>query len=94
MSFLDKVRGTAKSLAKDSERWKGQAVEAVQQHEAAIHTGIDKAADAANRATKGKYSHQIAKGAVKARQGVEKVKESRPGPDSTGPTGPTGPPPR
>ena len=86
MSFMDKLKGTARSLGKDPEWLKEQAVAAVNKHRDAIHSGIDKAASAADRATKGKYQHQIAKGVGKAKQGVEKVKDSgKSGPDRSEP---------
>jgi len=69
-----------------------QASSAVDKHGDKITGGIDKAAKFADEKTKGKYSDKIAKGTVKAKEGLEKLDGKNDG--DTGPTGPTGSGPR
>ena len=58
---------------------------AVDKHGDKITGGIDKAAKFADEKTKGKYSDKIAKGTVKAKEGLEKLDGKNDG--DTGPTG-------
>ena len=64
MGFLDKLRG--KSGLKD------KAVDFAKEHDDQIDQGIDKAADAADSATKGKYTDKIDDAAEKAKDAYEK----------------------
>jgi hypothetical protein len=73
MGFLDNLRG------------KGQ--KAVDDHGEKIVRGIDQAAAAADKKTKGKYSRQIGTGTSKAKQALEKLDGKNDG--DTGPAGGT-----
>ena len=59
MGFLDKMKGRART--------------AVDQHGDKIAQGIDKAADVADRKTKGKYSGQIRQGKGKSNHALDLV---------------------
>ena len=64
MGFLDKLRG--KGGLKD------KAVDLAKEHDDKIDEGIDKAADYADDATKGKYTDKIDDAAEKAKDAYEK----------------------
>lgn len=68
MGFLDKLTKKAPELRKKA------ADLAASQHDK-IDEGIDKAADLASKATKGKYDDKIASAADKAQQQVDKLAE-------------------
>ncbi|MDR6173513.1 hypothetical protein QE364_002638 [Nocardioides zeae] len=85
MGFSDKLKGVLGQA-------RTQASSAVDKHGDKITGGIDKAAAFADKKTKGKYSDKIAKGTVKAKEGLEKLDGKNDG--DTGPTGPTGTGPR
>lgn len=78
---------------------KKKLTEAVDKHGDKIDQGIDKATKAAadfdRKRTGGKNADKIAKGAQKAKEGLDKLDGNRGddlgGPGATGPTGPTGP---
>lgn len=74
---------------------KKKLTEAVDKHGSKIDAGIDKAADMADRKTKGKYRGQIRSGAGKAKDVLEKLDEpnKRDRPRGTD-TPPPPPPPR
>ena len=76
MGFLDKMKGRART--------------AVDQHGDKIAQGIDKAADVADRKTKGKYSGQIRQGQGKSRDALDRLD----GEDDNDLGGPGGPRPR
>ena len=59
MGFLDKA--------------KANLTKAVDQHGDKIAKGVDKAADAIDKQTKGKYTDKIAKGRTKAKDGLDKL---------------------
>jgi hypothetical protein len=59
MGFLDKA--------------KAGLTKAVDQHGDKIAKGVDKAADAIDKQTKGKYTDQIAKGRTAAKDGLDKL---------------------
>ncbi len=59
MGFLDKLRG--------------HATRAVDQHGDKITRGIDQAATAADKKTKGKYSRHIGTGRSKAQEAIERA---------------------
>ena len=59
MGFLDKLRG--------------KASDAVDQHGEKIASGIDKAADVADRKTGGKHSDKIDSGVDKAKDALDKL---------------------
>ena len=63
MGFLDKLKG--KGGMKD------KAVDFAKEHDDQIDQGIDKAADAADQATKGKYTDRIDGAAEKAKDAYE-----------------------
>ena len=63
MGFLDKFKG--KSELKD------KAINFAKEHDDQIDQGIDKAADAADQATKGKYTDKIDGAAEKAKDAYE-----------------------
>ena len=63
MGFFDKLR-------------KG-ATKAVDQHGDKIARGLDKAADAADKKTKGKYSGQIRTGLGKTKEGLDRLDDKR-----------------
>lgn len=91
MGFSDKLKSAVGQA-------RVKATEAVDKHGDKIAGGIDKAGAFADKKTKGKYSDKIAKGTVKAKEGLDKLDgrndgdagPGRPG----GPTGPAGPGPR
>ena len=63
----------------------GKAQRAVEQHGDKITRGIDQAASAADRKTRGKYSGHIGTGSSKAKEALERLNDKRGG--DTGPTG-------
>ena len=75
MSFMDKLRGKAKT--------------AVDQHGDKIAGGIDKAAAMADRKTKGKYTDQIQQGTGKSKEALDKLDGKNDG--DLGPGRPAGP---
>jgi len=66
MGFLDKFKGHKDEL-------KDKATELAAEHSDKIDAGIDKAADLANKATKGKFDEKIDAAADKAKDGVDKL---------------------
>ncbi len=74
MGFLDKLRG--KGGLKD------KAVDLAKEHDDKLDQGIDKAAEAADKATQGKYTDQIQDAAEKAKSAYE---EPQAGPGSVTP---------
>jgi uncharacterized protein YjbJ (UPF0337 family) len=74
MGFLDNI--------------KGKAQKAVDQHGDKITRGIDQAASAADKKTKGKYSRHIGSGSSKAKEALDRLDDKRG--DGTGPAGPDG----
>ena len=73
MGFLDKL--------------KGKAQQAVDQHGDKIARGIDQAATAADKKTKGKYSRHLDTGSSKAKEALDRLDGKRDG--DTGPPGGT-----
>jgi len=71
MGFLDNLRG--------------KAAKAVDEHGDKISRGIDQAAAAADKKTKGKYSRHIGTGSSKAKEALDKLDDKRDG-DTTGGT--------
>lgn len=67
MGFLDKFKG--KGGLKD------KAVDFAKEHDDQVDQGIDKAADLADDATKGKYTEKIDEAAEKAKDAYEKPTE-------------------
>jgi hypothetical protein len=67
MGFPDKLKG--KGGLKD------KAVDFAKEHDDKIDQGIDKAADAADKATKGKYTDKIDNASEKAKDAYEKPGE-------------------
>ena len=65
MGFLDKLRG--------------HATRAVDQHGDKISRGIDQAASAADKKTKGKYSRHLDTGSSKAKQALDRLDNRRDG---------------
>ena len=63
MGFLDRI--TRKGGLKD------KAVELAKEHDDKVDLGIERTADAADRATKGKYSDKIDQAAEKAKDAYE-----------------------
>jgi hypothetical protein len=78
MSIFDKLRKNATKL--------------VDQHGDKVANGLDKAADAADKRTKGKYSGQIRTGLGKAKEGLDKLDDKR-DQDLGGPASPDAGPP-
>jgi hypothetical protein len=74
MGFLDKLKGRAKT--------------AVDQHGDKIAGGIDKAAEMADKKTKGKYAGQIHQGKGKTKEALDKLDGKNDG-DLGGPARPT-----
>ena len=74
MGFLDNLRNKAQK--------------AVDEHGHQIARGIDQAAAAADKKTKGKYSRHIGTGSGKAKEALDKLDGKRDG-DTGGPTGGT-----
>lgn len=68
MGFLD-------LLTKKAPEIREKAADLAATHHDTIEQGIDKAADAAKKATKGKYDGQIADAADKAKDGVARLAE-------------------
>lgn len=68
MGFLDKFKKKAPELRE-------RAADLAARHNDNIDAGIDKAADAANKATKGKYAGKLDAAADKAQEGVDKLAE-------------------
>lgn len=68
MGFLDKFK-------KQSAGLKDKASDIAASQNANIDKGIDKAADLANKATKGKYDEQIDGAADKAKDAADKLAE-------------------
>ena len=68
MGFLDKLKGKAPEL-------KDKAADLAKTQNAKIDQGIDKAADLADKATKGKYRGQIDNAAGKAKDAADKLAE-------------------
>jgi hypothetical protein len=67
MGFLDKLKGKG--------GMKHKAIDFAKEHDDKIDQGIDKAADAADKATKGKYTDKIDNAAEKAKDAYEKPGE-------------------
>ena len=63
MGFLDKLRKSA--------------TKAVDEHGDKISRGLDKAADAVDKKTKGKYSGQIETGLGKTKEGLDRLDDKR-----------------
>jgi len=80
MGFLDKLR-------------KG-ATKAVDEHGDKISRGLDKAADAVDKKTKGKYSGQIRTGLGKTKEGLDRLDDKRDHDLGGGPASPGGRPSR
>lgn len=70
MGFLDKFKGRAEEVKKKAS---GLAAE----HGDKIDQGIDKAADMASKATKGKYDDKIDGAAGKAKNAVEDLGDDK-----------------
>lgn len=70
MGFLDKFKSHADEL-------KVKAVDLAGQHGDKIDAGLDKAADLAKKATKGKFEDQIDSAAVKAKEAADKLGDSK-----------------
>ena len=68
MGFLDKFKKQAPEL-------KEKAADLAASQNDKIDAGIDKAADAVNKATGGKYEDKIDAAADKAQEGVDKLAE-------------------
>jgi hypothetical protein len=68
MGFLDKLKKKAPEL-------KEKAADLAASQNAKIDQGIDKAADLASKATKGKYDDKIESAADKAQEQVDKFAE-------------------
>ncbi len=68
MGFLDKFKKHGAEL-------KDKATELAASQNDKIDAGIDKAAEMADKATKGKYGNQIDNAADKAKDGVDKLAE-------------------
>lgn len=66
MGFLDKFKGRGGEL-------KDKAADLAKGHGDQIDQGIDKAADLADKATKGKYSDKIDSAADKAKDATDKL---------------------
>ncbi|TIC84477.1 Rv0909 family putative TA system antitoxin [Nocardioides sp. GY 10127] len=72
MGFLDKARAQI-DTPQNRERLlklRGSVADAVAKNEAKIGEGLDKAAAAADKRTKGKYQGRIAQGVAGAKKGV------------------------
>ncbi len=69
---------------------RGKAQKAVDDHGEKIARGIDQAAAAADKKTKGKYSRQIGSGTSKAKEALDKLDGKNDG--DTGTSGTTGTP--
>ncbi|MGH3424783.1 MAG: Rv0909 family putative TA system antitoxin [Nocardioidaceae bacterium] len=78
MGFLDKFKAKSTEL-------RGRAEETISANSDKIDSGLDKAADAARKATKGKYDHQIHKATAKAKEGVDRIDKGKGGNAGNGP---------
>ncbi|KQY59496.1 hypothetical protein ASD11_08010 [Aeromicrobium sp. Root495] len=78
MGFLDKLKGKSGDL----DKIKAKAGELAREHGDKIDQGIEKAADLADKKTKGKYSGKIDQAAEKAHDAADKLA------DKKGPAGP------
>lgn len=76
MGFLDKLKGKSGDL----DKIKTKATELAKEHGDKIDQGIDKAADLADKATKGKYSDKIDQAADKAHDAADKLEDDKKGP--------------
>lgn len=70
MGFFDKFKGHSDEIKK-------KAVDLAGQHGDKIDAGLDKAADLANKATKGKFEGQIDSAAEKAKDAADKLGETK-----------------
>ncbi|MGB6056688.1 MAG: antitoxin [Microthrixaceae bacterium] len=70
MGFLDKFKGRAEEV-------KNKASDLAAEHGDKIDQGIDKAADLASKATKGKYDDKIEGAAGKAKDVVEDLGDDK-----------------
>lgn len=77
MGFLDRFKSTSSEL-------RHKAEETIAANTDKIDAGLDKAADAARKATKGKYDDKIDQVTGKAKEGVEKLGDDKSG-DGAGP---------
>jgi hypothetical protein len=68
MGFLDKLKDQASEL-------KDKAVDTASKNSDKITSGLDKAAEFADKKTQGKYSDKIATGKAKAKQGLDKLEQ-------------------
>lgn len=79
MGFIDRFRKQASKI--DAQDLKAKASELAREHHSRIDSGIDKAADLADKATKGKYGDKVDRAATKAKDVVDDVsKDDGPGP--------------
>ena len=69
---------------------KGKVSHLAQRHEDKIHHGLEKAAHAVDKRTKGKYSNKIQSGTGKAKHAMDRLAHKD---DTGGTTGTTPPPP-
>ncbi|MEV5431886.1 antitoxin [Streptomyces sp. NPDC052701] len=73
---------------------KGRISHLAQRHEGKIRHGLDRAAQAVDKRTKGKYSDKIRKGTGRAKEAVERLAhQGGTGPGTGGTTPPAAPPP-
>lgn len=72
MGFLDQV------MAKGSQ-YRGKAEKAIADNSDKIGSGLDRAADAARKATNGRYDDKIAKATDKAKEGVDRIERGQGG---------------
>ena len=70
MGFIDKFKQQAPGL-------KDKATDLAREHGEKIDSGIDKAADLADKATKGKYAEQIDGPANKAKDAVDDLEDPK-----------------
>lgn len=61
------------------DKLRGKATEVVDQHGDKISGGIDKAAAAVDKKTKGKYAGQVGTGRAKAKEALDKLDGKRDG---------------
>ncbi|MDK1346833.1 antitoxin [Streptomyces sp. 378] len=69
---------------------KGKVSDLAQRHEGKIHHGLDKAAQAVDKRTKGKYSDRIQSGTGRAKGAMERLTHKEDGAPNTGGTTPSG----
>ncbi|MER7896382.1 antitoxin [Streptomyces sp. NPDC096046] len=69
---------------------KGKVSDLAQRHEGKIHHGLDKAAQAVDKRTKGKYSDRIQSGTGRAKGAMERLTHKEDGAPRTGGTTPSG----